>query len=187
MQLAFILSLFLRNFNYDFPKFSRKQFYHQILFLPHKIAPKKTLHEKSISDTEPFFQNCSTLPTPSEFTDFLVQHISLASQSLFPLLVNFNMKRDKNRVAQFYTKIDFSKLNFNGWLRVLFLDSPRSRFFTFYKFLKFLLISLSLFQKRNYFRLCTISIWTRRRKISEHDHFKDTARIRKDQLINTKG
>ena len=128
-----------------FPKICPETILPLDLSLPHKIAPKKTLHEKSISDTEPFFQNCSTLPTPSEFTDFLVQHISLASQSLFPLLVNFNMKRDKNRVAQFHTKIDFSKLNFNGWLRVLFLDGPRIRFFTFYKFLKLFLIILSLF------------------------------------------
>ena len=39
---------FQRNLNYNFPKFSRKQFYHKILFLPHKIAPKRTLHSKSI-------------------------------------------------------------------------------------------------------------------------------------------
>ena len=88
-----------------FPKICPETILPLDLSLPHKIAPKKTLHEKSISDTEPFFQNCSTLPTPSEFTDFLVQHISLASQSLFPLLVNFNMKRDKNRVAQFTQKL----------------------------------------------------------------------------------
>ena len=129
MQHSFILLSFSENFNYAFPKFARKQFYHQILFLPHKIAPKKTLHEKSISDTEPFFQNCSTLPTPLEFTDFLVQHISLASQSLFPLLVNFNMKRDKNRVAQFHTKIDFSKLNFNGWFSFVFGRPADSNFY----------------------------------------------------------
>ena len=131
MQHSLVFVVIQRNFYYAFPKFARKQFYHQILFLPHKIAPKKTLHEKSISDTEPFFQNCSTLPTPSEFTDFLVQHISLASQSLFPLLVNFIMKRDENRVAQFHTKIDFSKLNFNCWFGYIFGRPTDSIFLPF--------------------------------------------------------
>ena len=66
-----------------------------------KLPQRKLCTRNQFLTLNHFFRIAPPYPPPQSSQTFLVQHISLASQSLFPLLVNFNMKRDKNRVAQF--------------------------------------------------------------------------------------
>ena len=47
----------------------------------------------------------------------------------------YNMNKDKNRVAQFYTKIDLSKLKSNFFGSVFDFGRPTGSFFTLYKYL----------------------------------------------------
>ena len=168
-----MLSSFSETFNYIFPKFARKQFYHLILFLPHKIAPKKILHERSISVLNQILELLH--PTHS-----LKIHRPFGSTYFpgVPKLVSpaceYNMNKNKNRVAQFHTKIDFLKLNSNCWFSVFF--SWTAHGFDFYPLKIFInyLIFLSLsFWKHNYYGLCTSSIRNIRSRdldsIAEHD------------------
>ena len=71
-----------------FPKFARKQFYLLILFLPHKIAPKKILQEKSISVMNQLFEIAPPYSSSQKFANLVVQHISPASQRQFLRFTN---------------------------------------------------------------------------------------------------
>ena len=160
---------FSETFYYIFPKFARKQFYHLILFLPHKIAPKKILHKRSIS-----VQLLELLHPTHPLT--IHKHFGSTYFPGVPKLVSpvreYNMNKDKNRVAQFYTKIDLSKLKSNFLVQCLISDGPRVHslpFINIHKLLKntnslFLSFSLCLFLKYDYYGLCTSSIWSIRSK-----------------------
>ena len=124
---------FSETFNFIFPKFARKQFYHLILFLPNKIGPKKILHERSISVLNQILELLH--PTHS-----LKIHRPFGSTYFpgVPKLVSpaceYNMNKNKNRVAQFYTKIDLLKLKSNFLVQWFFdFGRPTDSSFTLYK------------------------------------------------------
>ena len=121
MQLALIFVIFQRNLSYDFPKFARKQFHHKILFC-HVKLPQRKLCTVNQFQCRTNIQNRSTLSIPLLFTDILVQHVPLASQSLFPLRKKIQVI--KNRVVRFPTRIDSPKLKYDRWF-VYFSDGPR--------------------------------------------------------------
>ena len=143
MQLALIFVIFQRNLSYDFPKFARKQFHHKILFC-HVKLPQRKLCTVTQFQCRTNIQNRSTLSIPLLFTDILVQHVPLASQSLFPLRKKIQVI--KNRVVRFPTRIDLLKLKYDCWFMCSFRTAYGFiRVLILKIFLKFFLLFLSLF------------------------------------------
>ena len=68
----------------------------------------------------------------------------------------YNMNKDKNRVAQFYTKIDLSKLKSNFLVQCLISDGPRVHSLPFINIHKLLKNTNSFFLS---FPLCLFKIW----------------------------
>ena len=122
-----------------------KQFYHLILFLPHKIAPKKILHRKSILALNQLFRIAPLYPSPQNSQTSWFNIFLWRPKVCFP---PSHVKNNvvKNRVARFPTKIDLLKLKSNCWFRFDFWTAHGFEIYLSKIFINYLIL-LSLILK----------------------------------------
>ena len=113
-----------------FPKICPETILPLDLSLPHKIAPKKTLHKKSISDTEPFFRIAPPYLPPQSSQTFWFNIFPWRPKACFPCLWILIWKETRIGWRNSH-KNWFLETKFQLLVLCLFLDGPRIRIFTF--------------------------------------------------------